>query len=203
MSKTLEFFFDLGSPATYLAYTQLPALCAATGATLVYQPMLLGGVFKATGNASPITVPAKGRYLFNDLSRYAQRYNVTLKFNPHFPINTLMLMRAVTGMQLHQPERFQGFIDCLFRTLWVEGRNMGDPASGRGVDRSRFQPGRSAGPGQSRKCESRPQGQHGAGRSARRVRCAQYVCRQPAVLRSGPSGFCARSPQLIAIANRP
>lgn len=53
MSKTLEFFFDLGSPATYLAYTQLPALCAATGATLVYQPMLLGGVFKATGNASP------------------------------------------------------------------------------------------------------------------------------------------------------
>ena len=128
MSKTLEFFFDLGSPATYLAYTQLPALCAATGATLVYQPMLLGGVFKATGNASPITVPAKGRYLFNDLARYAQRYNVTLKFNPHFPINTLMLMRAVTGMQLHQPERFQGFIDCLFRALWVEGRNMGDPA---------------------------------------------------------------------------
>lgn len=128
MRKTLEFFFDLGSPATYLAYTQLPALCAATGATLVYQPMLLGGVFKATGNASPVTVPAKGRYLFNDLARYAQRYNVTLKFNPHFPINTLMLMRAVTGMQLHQPERFQGFIDCLFRALWVEGRNMGDPA---------------------------------------------------------------------------
>lgn len=128
MSKTLEFFFDLGSPATYLAYTQLPPLCAATGATLVYQPMLLGGVFKATGNASPVTVPAKGRYLFNDLARYAQRYNVTLKFNPHFPINTLMLMRAVTGMQLHQPERFQGFIDCLFRALWVEGRNMGDPA---------------------------------------------------------------------------
>ena len=128
MSKTLVFFFDLGSPATYLAYTQLPALCAATGATLVYQPMLLGGVFKATGNASPVTVPAKGRYLFNDLARYAQRYNVTLKFNPHFPINTLMLMRAVTGMQLHQPERFQGFIDCLFRALWVEGRNMGDPA---------------------------------------------------------------------------
>lgn len=73
-------------------------------------------------------MPAKGRYLFNDLTRYAQRYNVTLKFNPHFPINTLMLMRAVTGMQLHQPKRFQGFIDCLFRALWVEGRNMGDPA---------------------------------------------------------------------------
>lgn len=128
MSKTLEFFFDLGSPATYLAYTQLPALCAETGTQLVYQPMLLGGVFKATGNASPITVPAKGRYMFNDLARYARRYNVTLRFNPHFPINTLVLMRAVTGIQLHQPERFQAFIDCLFRALWVEGRHLGDPA---------------------------------------------------------------------------
>lgn len=128
MSKTLEFFFDLGSPATYLAYAQLPALCAETGTQLVYQPMLLGGVFKATGNASPITVPAKGRYMFNDLARYAKRYNVPLKFNPHFPINTLVLMRAVTGIQLRQPERFQAFIDCLFRALWVEGRNLGDPA---------------------------------------------------------------------------
>ena len=128
MSKTLEFFFDLGSPATYLAYTQLPALCAETGTQLVYQPMLLGGVFKATGNASPITVPAKGRYMFNDLARYAQRYNVTLRFNPHFPINTLVLMRAVTGIHIHQPERFQAFIDCLFRALWVEGRHLGDPA---------------------------------------------------------------------------
>nr|WP_314569503.1 2-hydroxychromene-2-carboxylate isomerase [uncultured Pseudomonas sp.] len=127
MSKTLEFFFDLGSPATYLAYTQLPALCAATGTQLVYQPMLLGGVFKATGNASPITVPAKGRYMFEDLARYARRYNVPLKFNPHFPINTLMLMRAVIGIQLHQPERFDDFVECLFRALWVEGRHLGDP----------------------------------------------------------------------------
>ena len=127
MSKTLEFFFDLGSPATYLAYTQLPALCAATGTQLVYKPMLLGGVFKATGNASPITVPAKGRYMFEDLARYARRYNVPLQFNPHFPINTLVLMRAITGIQLHHPERFQDFVDCLFRALWVESRHLGDP----------------------------------------------------------------------------
>ena len=133
MRKTLEFYFDLGSPATYLAYTQLPALCAATDTQLVYKPMLLGGVFKATGNASPITVPAKGRYLFEDLARYARRYNVALQFNPHFPINTLVLMRAVTGIQLHQPERFLDFIDCLFQALWVEGRHLGDPAVVAGV----------------------------------------------------------------------
>ena len=89
--------------------------------------MLLGGVFKATGNASPVTIAAKGRYMFQDLARYAKRYGVPLKFNPHFPINTLTLMRAVTGMQLRHPERLEVFIDCLFRALWVEGRNMHDP----------------------------------------------------------------------------
>ncbi|NMZ37454.1 2-hydroxychromene-2-carboxylate isomerase [Pseudomonas proteolytica] len=128
MNKTLEFFFDLGSPTTYLAYTQLPGICAETGSQLVYQPILLGGIFKATGNASPITIAAKGRYLLQDLARYAKRYGVPLKFNPHFPINTLALMRAVTGIQLRQPERFIDFIDCLFRALWVDGRNLGDPA---------------------------------------------------------------------------
>ncbi|EJM80181.1 2-hydroxychromene-2-carboxylate isomerase [Pseudomonas sp. GM74] len=129
MSKTVEFYFDLGSPATYLAYTQLPKICAQTDTRLVYIPLLLGGVFKATGNASPVTVPAKGRYMLQDLDRYARRYGVPLKFNPHFPINTLMLMRAVTGMQLRHPERFSAFIDCLFKAIWVDGRNLDEPAT--------------------------------------------------------------------------
>ncbi|EUB76084.1 DSBA oxidoreductase [Pseudomonas sp. GM41(2012)] len=129
MSKTVEFYFDLGSPATYLAYTQLPKICEQTDSQLIYIPFLLGGVFKATGNASPATIPAKGRYMFQDLDRYAKRYGVPLKFNPLFPINTLMLMRAVTGMQLRHPERFQAFIDCLFHALWVEGRSLDDLAT--------------------------------------------------------------------------
>lgn len=129
MSKTVEFYFDLGSPATYLAYTQLPKICAQTDARLIYIPLLLGGVFKATGNASPVTVPAKGRYMFQDLDRYAKRYGVSLKFNPHFPINTLMLMRAVSGMQLRHPDRFVAFIDCLFKAIWVDGRSMDEPAT--------------------------------------------------------------------------
>ncbi|MDT3313443.1 2-hydroxychromene-2-carboxylate isomerase [Pseudomonas sp. rhizo66] len=127
MTKSVEFYFDLGSPATYLAYTQLPKICAETSSELIYIPMLLGGVFKATGNASPAMIPAKGRYMFEDLDRYAKRYGVPLRFNPHFPINTLMLMRAVTGIQLRQPERFQAFIDCLFTALWVEGRSLDEP----------------------------------------------------------------------------
>ncbi|WP_404940988.1 2-hydroxychromene-2-carboxylate isomerase [Pseudomonas danubii] len=129
MSKKVEFFFDLGSPTSYLAYTQLPKICAQTDSQLVYQPMLLGGVFKTTGNASPISVPAKGRYMLQDLARFAQRYQVQLNFNPHFPINTLLLMRATTGVQMHLPERFIDFIDCLFRALWVDKRNLNDAAS--------------------------------------------------------------------------
>lgn len=127
MTKTVEFYFDLGSPTTYLAHTQLPNICAETRSELIYIPMLLGGVFKATGNASPAVIPAKGRYMFQDLDRFAKRYGVQLRFNPHFPINTLILMRAVTGMQLHQPLRFADFVDCLFKALWVDGRNLNDP----------------------------------------------------------------------------
>lgn len=94
MSKQIEFFFDFGSPTTYLAWTQLPRIAAAHGASIAWRPMLLGGVFKATGNHSPIEVPAKGRYTLHDLARYAKRYGVPLAFNPAFPINTLTLMRG-------------------------------------------------------------------------------------------------------------
>jgi len=128
MSKSVEFYFDFGSPTTYLAWTQLPALCAAAGATLVYRPMLLGGVFQATGNASPVSIPSKGRFMLKDLQRFAQRYQVPMQFNPHFPINTLTLMRMATGVQMQQPERFDDYVAAVFKAMWVDALNMGDPA---------------------------------------------------------------------------
>ncbi|MGC4010408.1 MAG: 2-hydroxychromene-2-carboxylate isomerase [Pseudomonas sp.] len=128
MSKSVEFYFDFGSPTSYLAYTQLPKICTETGAALVYRPVLLGGVFQATGNASPIAVPAKGRYTLIDMTRFARRYGVPMKMNPHFPINTLTLMRAATGVQLRQPERFDALLACLFKGMWVDALNLGDPA---------------------------------------------------------------------------
>src|SRR3990167_4649057 len=105
MSKSVEFFFDVGSPASYLAWTQLPRLCASHPADLVSRPMLLGGVFQATGNASPATIPVKGRYTQMDYERHASRYGVPFRATPPSPTTTLSLMRAVPGIQLPPPER--------------------------------------------------------------------------------------------------
>lgn len=126
MPKTLEFFFDFGSPTAYLASTQLPAIAAHAGVALQWRPMLLGGVFKATGNASPVTVPAKGRWMFGDLQRWARRWGVPMQFNPHFPINTLTLMRIATGLQLREPSLFDRYVSATYGAMWVAPRNLGD-----------------------------------------------------------------------------
>ena len=128
MQKTLEFFFDFGSPTSYLAFTQMPKIAADAGAMLVWRPMLLGGVFKATGNASPVSVPAKGKWMFSDMKLWAQHYGVPLKFNPHFPINTLSLMRGAVGFQMRQPQEVARYVDVVYRALWELQLNLGDQA---------------------------------------------------------------------------
>lgn len=125
----VEFLFDVGSPAAYIAWTQMPRLGAETGAEIVYQPFLLGGVFHATGNRSPTEVPAKGRYMQDDLQRFAARYGVPFRHNPHFPINTLALMRGAVGLQMREPHRMHGYVDAVFRAIWADGLNMGDAAT--------------------------------------------------------------------------
>ncbi|MGZ5239689.1 MAG: 2-hydroxychromene-2-carboxylate isomerase [Caldimonas sp.] len=128
MSRSVEYFFDFGSPTSYLAWTQLPKIAAETGAGIVWRPMLLGGVFKATGNASPASVPAKGRWMNADIARWAARYGVPFRFNPHFPINTLTLMRGATGLQMRQPADFARYLDVVHRAMWEAPANLGDPA---------------------------------------------------------------------------
>ncbi|MBS0363106.1 MAG: 2-hydroxychromene-2-carboxylate isomerase [Proteobacteria bacterium] len=126
MTKTVEFLFDFGSPASYLAYQRLPGLAGRTGARVEYTPMSLGAVFKATGNASPGAVPAKGRYTSVDFRRWARRYGTEFNFNPHFPINTMQLMRGATA--LIDDTRFMTYCDHVFDAMWREPKNLGDPA---------------------------------------------------------------------------
>ena len=133
MDKAVEFFFDVGSPAAYLAFERLPPICEAAGAALEWRPMLLGGVFQAAGNQSPMTVPAKGRYVLADLQRFARRHDIPFRQNPHFPINTLTLMRMATGLQLRDPQRFVPYVAAVYRAIWVDGLDMNDPAVVAGV----------------------------------------------------------------------
>jgi len=125
MTKTLEFLFDVGSPTTYLAHKRLPDLIARTGAEVIYVPVLLGGIFKATGNASPVMVPAKGAYMGADMARFAKKFGVPLNMNPYFPINTITLMRMAAGMV--GEEAFPRLVDALFDAMWKDRRNLGDP----------------------------------------------------------------------------
>ena len=129
MGKEVEFYFDVGSPAAYLAWTQLPRIAQEAGATIAYKPFLLGGVFQATGNRSPMEVPAKGKYMQGDLERHARRYGVPFRHNPHFPINTLTLMRGALGLQMRQPRQMPTYVDAVFRAIWVDAKNMNDPAT--------------------------------------------------------------------------
>ena len=127
MTKAVEFYFDFGSPYSYLAYKALPAIAAARGAQIVWRPMLLGGVFKATGNHSPAEIPAKSRWMQQDMQRWAARYGAAFRSNPHFPINTLALMRGAVGMQLRGAD-FHAYTAAVFHAMWGEPRNLGDPA---------------------------------------------------------------------------
>ena len=129
MAKSFEFHFDFGSPASYLAWTQLPGLQADTGAQADCRPMLLGGVFQAIGNQSPAMIPSKGKYTFADFQRHARRYGVPFAMNPHFPVNTMLLMRGATGLLMRGDARFASYCDTMFKAMWVDGLNMGDPAT--------------------------------------------------------------------------
>jgi 2-hydroxychromene-2-carboxylate isomerase len=124
MARTLEFYFDYGSPYSYLADTQVEAIAKRTGATLVRKPMLLGGVFKSTGNHSPAELPQKSTWSAFDMPLWARHYGVPFKPNPFFPINTLALMRGAAAAELDGS--FARYHPAIFKAMWVDGRNLND-----------------------------------------------------------------------------
>jgi 2-hydroxychromene-2-carboxylate isomerase len=122
----VEFFFDYGSPYSYLADRLLPDLARRTGAEIAHRPMLLGGVFKATGNRSPMQEPVepKRRYAGAALARTARLHGVPFARNPHFPIDTLKLMRAAVAAQ--RAGCFAPLHAALYPAFWVDGVDLGD-----------------------------------------------------------------------------
>lgn len=115
----VEFYFDLVSPYSYLAQTQIPGICARRGAELVLRPVLLGAVHRLSGNTAPIEVPAKGRYQYRDIHRWAERYGVPLQFPDPFPFRTVTTMRA--AVFLGRRGQMESFVREAFRLYWAEG----------------------------------------------------------------------------------
>ena len=126
MTRTLEFYYDYGSPYSYLADTQVEAIAKRAGAALVRKPMLLGGVFKATGNASPMTVEQKSKWSAFDMPLWAGHYGVPFQRNPFFPVNTLALMRGAAAAQIDG--LFERYHPAIYKAMWVDGRNLHDIA---------------------------------------------------------------------------
>lgn len=86
--------------------------------------MLLGGVFKATGNASPMTVALKSKWSAFDMPMWARHYGVPFQRNPFFPVNTLALMRGAAAAQIDG--LFERYHPAIYKAMWVDGRNLND-----------------------------------------------------------------------------
>lgn len=130
VSKTLEFIFDFGSPNAYLAMKILPPILERTGAELIITPALLGGIFKATGNKPPFVqyaeAPSKMAYERLEMMRFIAKHGLTaFSMNPHFPINTLLIMRG--AMVAEDEGKLLPYVDAVLKAMWEEGLKMDDP----------------------------------------------------------------------------
>jgi len=130
VTKSFDFLFDIGGPNGYLTHRVLPDFCARTGAVARYVPVLLGGLMKATGNRPPwavyADVPAKLAYDRLEFQRFISANNLTrFRMNPHFPINTLPLMRAIVAAR-HEAV-FEQAVEAMMVAMWEDSINLSDP----------------------------------------------------------------------------
>jgi len=127
----VEFLFDFGSPNAFLCHRVIPGIEARTGVRFDYVPVLLGGIFKVTGNQSPATafghVRNKPEYDRLDIMRFVRKHGINgFGYTPFFPVNTLSLMRgAIAARTLGV---FNRYVDEVYRHMWVDHKKMDDPA---------------------------------------------------------------------------
>ena len=128
---TVTFYFDFGSPNAFLSHRVIPGISARTGASFNYVPILLGGLFKLTGNQSPMAafvgIKHKLAYEALETRRFIARHGIAdFAFNPHFPINSLHLMRGAVAAQ--ELGLFKAYVDCVYDAMWTRGLDMGQSA---------------------------------------------------------------------------
>ena len=124
MIKSFEFYFDFASPYTFLAHKQIRKIEKENSIKIKYMPILLGALLKSTGIKANADIPIKGKYMIKDCKLWAEKHNITFKFNNYFPINTLYLMRCVI---VAEKKNFaQNFINKVFDVIWRDGLNLND-----------------------------------------------------------------------------
>jgi 2-hydroxychromene-2-carboxylate isomerase len=127
---TLEFLFDFGSPNAYLAHKVIPDIEKRTGRKFTYVPVLLGGIFKATNNKPPMIafggIKNKMEYEMLETRRFIKHHGLTkFQFNPHFPVNTLLVMRGAVAALFDG--NLPKYVDAVMRHMWEDGKKMDDP----------------------------------------------------------------------------
>ena len=127
----VQFHFDFGSPNAYLSHKILPEIERRTGVKFDYVPILLGGIFKATNNRSPLeafaSIKNKFEYERLEMKRFIEKHGLDhFQMNPFFPVNTLTLMRGAVAMKMD--EDFARYVDAVFHHMWEEPKKMDDPA---------------------------------------------------------------------------
>jgi 2-hydroxychromene-2-carboxylate isomerase len=126
----VEFHFDFGSPNAYLAHRVIPAIEARTGAHFRYVPVLLGGVFKATGNRSPNEAFAgirnKPEYERLETERFIRRHRIEgFARNPFFPVNTLQMMRGAVAAEIDGG--LPRYVNAMFHHMWEAPKKLDEP----------------------------------------------------------------------------
>jgi len=129
--KQVEFHFDFGSPNAYLAHKLIVGIEQRTGAAFVYVPVLLGGVFKLTNNVAPMVqfkdVKNKLAYQRLEFQRFIQKHGLgQFQWNPHFPVNTVQIMRGAIVAQTDG--KLRPYVDAVFHHMWEAPKKMDDPA---------------------------------------------------------------------------
>ena len=127
---SVQFLFDFGSPNAFLAHRAIPAIERRTRVRFSYVPVLLGGLFKLTGNQSPASAFAgiKNKPAYNrlEMNRFIARHAIVdFVFNPHFPVNTLQLMRCAVAAQ--ELGVFERYVQAIYDAMWAKGLDMGQP----------------------------------------------------------------------------
>lgn len=130
MTPRIEFLFDFGSPNAFLSHRVLPEVAARCGAEVDHVPVLLGGIFKATGNVSPAVslrgIRNKPEYMALETRRFVERHGIAdFRMNPHFPVNTLALMRGAIHAQ--REGSLADYMETIYRNMWVEPKKLDDP----------------------------------------------------------------------------